>query len=71
MKTHYSLIPLWGVMAVAMSVVVLYIGRLAIKTTDVNWSKNHETWNYYSDKEFKLITTNEKGKTTQAPDYRA
>ena len=57
-------------MTVAMGIVFAYIGRLASKTTDVNWSKNRECWNYYSDKEFKFITTNEKGLKTQAPDYK-
>ena len=58
-------------MAVAMGIVVAYVGRLALKSTEVNWSKREEVWNDYSGKEFKIITLNEKGAKTQAPDYRA
>ena len=56
-KTHYSLIPLYGVMGVAMAVVVAYVWRLATLTTDINWSKKEEPYNYYRDKRFQLLSS--------------
>ena len=67
-------------MTIAMTGVVYYCGRLAIQGSDVSWMKEAEPWNYYSDKEFKIIKQGTEahrvGGTTaapgrNAPDYKA
>merc|ERR1712109_79906 len=79
-KQEWSLIPLYVVMTIAMTGVVYYCGRLAIQGSDVSWMKEAEPWNYYSDKEFKIIKQGTEahrvGGTTaapgrNAPDYKA
>ena len=39
LKHHKALQPLFFIMGAGMTFVALYIGRLASKTTDVNWTK--------------------------------
>ena len=72
-KTHYSLIPLFAVFGVAMGIVVTYIYRLGALTTDINWSKRQEPFDYYKDRQFKFISTNAKpgsDAVCQAPNYK-
>ena len=71
-KDEWSLIPLYLVMTVAMSGVVYYCGRLAFSNECVAWKKQDEPWNYYSDKEFKIIKQGTAAhKTCVAPDYKS
>ena len=55
LKKHSSLVPLFVIMGAGMTFVAAYCMRLATKTTDVNWSKNEEPWNYYKSKQFKFF----------------
>ena len=54
-KKHYSLIPIFVVLGVAVIVPALYCARLATKSTDVSFSKNVAPWDDYTDKAFKFI----------------
>jgi len=55
LKHHVALQPLFVIMGVGITFVALYIGRLASKTTDVNWSKNdmQKQYGYYENRQFK------------------
>ena len=55
LKHHVALWPLFIIMGGGMTFVAAYIGRLASKTTDVNWTKQDEPWNYYKNKQFKFL----------------
>ena len=52
LKHHVALQPLFVIMGVGITFVALYIGRLASKTTDVNWSKNdmQKQYGYYENR---------------------
>jgi len=52
---HKALQPLFFIMGAGMTFVALYIGRLASKTTDVNWTKKQmeEQVGYYENRQFK------------------
>ena len=41
LRHHVALQPLFLIMGVGMTFVALYVGRLASKTTDVNWTKKN------------------------------
>jgi len=47
--------PLFVIMGVGIAFVTLYVGRLASKTTDINWSKNkmEDQYGYYTNRQFK------------------
>ncbi len=73
LKHHMALQPLFLIMGAGMAMVALYIGRLALKTTDVQWTKNPEGFNAYKGKQFKFLNPlgvpyAETGK--HIPDYR-
>ena len=72
LKTHYSLLPLYGALGFAMTVMVLYCIRLATKPTDISWKKDHEPWEYYRHREFKLVNPTKIDHSTacKAPDYK-
>ena len=55
-------------MTAAMSVVVLYLYRLAVKGSDVNWSKGEEPWDYYRHRQFKIVQSPDPGFSPQ-PDH--
>ena len=55
LKHHVSLQPLFAIMGAGMIFVGAYCVRLATKTTDVNWRKKEEPWNYYEGKQFKFM----------------
>ena len=59
LKTEWSLLPLFGVITVAMSGVVWYCWRLAFRNEVVNWTKVEEPWNKFADKEFKIFKVND------------
>jgi len=55
-KHHVALQPLFVIMGAGIIFVALYVGRLASKTTDVNWSKqkDHDKLHeYYNNRQFK------------------
>ena len=62
LKQHWDLIPLFTVMTIAMSGVVLYVGRLATKTPDVSWRKVENPSDIYMNRGAKLISTHPKEK---------
>jgi len=56
LKHHVALQPLMIIMAGGITFVALYIGRLASKTTDVNWTKAKDLGDhmeYYANRQFK------------------
>ena len=57
LKKHWDLIPLFTVMTIAMSGVVLYVGRLCTKTPDVSWRKVENPSDDYKDRSSKLWST--------------
>jgi len=54
-KHHVALQPLFVIMGAGIAFVCLYVGRLASKTTDVNWTKKdiEEQYGYYENRQFK------------------
>jgi len=55
---HKALQPLFIIIGGGMVFVAAYCARLAIKTTDVNWSKVKDpadTYGYYDGKQFKFL----------------
>ena len=50
-----SLGPLFVVLGGGVTLVVAYAVRLATKSTDVQWTRNPEGFNYYKDKNAKLL----------------
>eukprot|EP00090_Calanus_glacialis_P047144 TRINITY_DN95_c0_g1_i1.p2 TRINITY_DN95_c0_g1~~TRINITY_DN95_c0_g1_i1.p2 ORF type:complete len:117 (+),score=44.53 TRINITY_DN95_c0_g1_i1:53-403(+) len=77
-KHHTALQPLFIIMGAGIVFVCAYIGRLASKTTDVNWSKAKDMGDhmgYYENRQFKWF--NPKGADyaslsdkRNAPNYR-
>ena len=55
LKHHVALQPLFAIMGLGMIMVGAYLGRLAIKTTDVSWKKEEQPYNYYRNKQFKFL----------------
>merc|ERR1712058_17797 len=56
LKHHVALQPLFVIMGVGIVFVCAYVGRLASKTTDVNWRKEKDTaqlHSYYENRQFK------------------
>jgi len=55
LRHHVALQPLFIIMGVGMTFVALYVGRLASKTTDVNWTKKtmEDQVGYYENRQFK------------------
>merc|ERR1712013_607542 len=65
LKHHVALQPLMAIMAVGMTFVAVYVGRLASKTTDVNWTKAKDLGDhmgYYKARQFQWF--NPSGMTT-------
>merc|ERR1719430_957548 len=54
LRHHVALQPLAIIMAGGIAFVCLYIGRLATKTTDVNWVKAKDM-GYYNNKRFQFF----------------
>ena len=52
LKHHVALQPLFVIMGAGITFVALYIGRLASKTTDVNWTKKdiEQQYGYYENR---------------------
>ena len=52
LKHHTALQPLFIIMGAGIVFVALYCGRLASKTTDVNWRKKdvEDTYGYYTNR---------------------
>jgi len=78
LKHHTALQPLFIIMGAGIVFVCAYIGRLASKTTDVNWTKQKDMGDhmgYYNNRQFKWFnpagidykTISDK---RQAPNYR-
>jgi len=77
LKHHTALQPLFIIMGAGIVFVSLYVGRLATRTTDVNWSKveMEDAYGYYKNRQFKWFNprgvdyskvSDERG----APNYR-
>eukprot|EP00088_Acartia_fossae_P060061 TRINITY_DN7184_c0_g1_i1.p2 TRINITY_DN7184_c0_g1~~TRINITY_DN7184_c0_g1_i1.p2 ORF type:complete len:115 (+),score=38.18 TRINITY_DN7184_c0_g1_i1:49-393(+) len=59
LKHHVALQPLFAIIGAGMIFVAAYIGRLASKTTDVNWTKNKDPsgpMSYYEGRQFQFIS---------------
>jgi len=78
LRHHVALQPLAVIMGGGILFVCAYIGRLASKTTDVNWVKAKDLgdhMNYYNNKQFKWFNPCGLDYSTlsdkrQAPNYR-
>jgi len=78
LKHHKALQPLFLIMGGGMIFVCAYIGRLAMKTTDVNWTKAKDMGDhmgYYNNKQFKWFNPAQVDYSTisdkrGAPNYR-
>jgi len=78
LKHHVALQPLFIIMGAGVVFVAVYIGRLASKTTDVNWTKQKDMGDhmgYYTNKQFKFFNPANIDYSTisdkrQAPNYR-
>jgi len=60
LKHHIALQPLFVIMGCGIVFVAAYCGRLALKSTDVNWSKKKdpiEVMSGYENKQFKMFNT--------------
>jgi len=57
LKHHVALQPLFLIIGGGMIFVTAYVGRLASKTTDVNWlkSKDANVMEYYRGRQFKML----------------
>eukprot|EP00091_Calanus_sinicus_P020023 TRINITY_DN5267_c0_g1_i2.p2 TRINITY_DN5267_c0_g1~~TRINITY_DN5267_c0_g1_i2.p2 ORF type:complete len:116 (-),score=30.20 TRINITY_DN5267_c0_g1_i2:89-436(-) len=58
LKHHVALQPLFIIMGAGVTFVCAYVGRLAMKSTDVNWSKKKdpvECMQVYENKQFKTF----------------
>jgi len=58
LRHHVALQPLAIIMVAGIGFVCLYIGRLASKTTDINWTKAKDMGDhmgYYKNKRFQLL----------------
>merc|ERR1712038_2144014 len=55
LKPHSGLYPLF-IMGAGMTFVTAYIIRLSTKTTDIQWRRNPEAFDYYKDKNFKFFS---------------
>ena len=57
LKHHVALQPLFIIMGAGITFVCAYIGRLASKTTDVNWmkAKDPNVMEVYRGKQFKML----------------
>eukprot|EP00092_Neocalanus_flemingeri_P019382 GFUD01020996.1.p1 GENE.GFUD01020996.1~~GFUD01020996.1.p1 ORF type:complete len:136 (+),score=31.62 GFUD01020996.1:63-410(+) len=77
-KHHVALQPLFIIMGAGVVFVAVYIGRLASKTTDINWFKAKDMGDhmgYYNNKQFKFFNPAGTDYSTisdkrQAPNYR-
>jgi len=57
-KHHKALQPLFAIIGGGMLFVAVYLGRLASKTTEINWSKEKDTdkvYGHYDGKQFKMF----------------
>ena len=78
LKHHTALQPLFVIMGAGIVFVVAYIGRLASKTTDINWTKAKDMGDhmgYYNNRQFKWFNPKGVDYSTisdkrQAPNYR-
>eukprot|EP00088_Acartia_fossae_P010676 TRINITY_DN15337_c0_g1_i1.p1 TRINITY_DN15337_c0_g1~~TRINITY_DN15337_c0_g1_i1.p1 ORF type:complete len:116 (-),score=32.71 TRINITY_DN15337_c0_g1_i1:145-492(-) len=77
LKHHVALQPLFLIMGVGMAFVAAYVGRLASKTTDVNWTKKpmEDQMGYYANRQFKWFNPgghdySKLGEKRNAPNYR-
>jgi len=78
LKHHVALQPLFVIMGVGIVFVCAYVGRLASKTTDVNWRKEKDTaelHKYYENRQFKWFNPRGVDYSTLsdkrgAPDYK-
>jgi len=78
LKHHTALQPLFVIMGAGIVFVCAYIGRLASKTTDVNWTKAKDMGDhmgYYENRQFKWFNPRGTDYSTlsdkrNAPNYR-
>ena len=72
LKKHMALQPLFVIMGLGMTFVVAYCIRLATRSTDVNWRKQDQPYDYYRDKQFKFmnIANRDFSQACQAPKYQ-
>ncbi|XP_053605546.1 cytochrome c oxidase subunit NDUFA4 [Plodia interpunctella] len=60
LKKHKALIPLYVCTGIGCVGAILYLGRLALRSPDVSWSKknNPEPWEEYRTKQYKFYSPN-------------
>ncbi|ODM96164.1 NADH dehydrogenase [ubiquinone] 1 alpha subcomplex subunit 4-like 2 [Orchesella cincta] len=71
-KKNPAILPIYGLVGVAMVLAGGYIFRLATKNPEVTWSRarNPEPWNEYKDKQYKFLATRDYSEGSPAPDYK-
>ncbi len=55
LKHHIALQPLFVIIGAGLIFVSAYVVRLATKTTDINWMKKEEPYEYYRKRQFKFL----------------
>ena len=55
LKKHYDLIPILMIIGLAIVYPAVYTARLALKATDVTWTKEKEPYEMWAAKEYKLF----------------
>ncbi|CAL8141753.1 unnamed protein product [Orchesella dallaii] len=55
-KKNPAILPIYGLVGIAMGIAGFYIVRLATRNPEVTWSRarNPEPWNEYKDKQYKV-----------------
>ena len=55
LKKHYDLIPIVMIIGLAIAYPAVYTARLALRATDVTWTKEKEPYEMWAAKEYKLF----------------
>lgn len=58
LKHHYALVPLFFIMSLAMTWVVVFSARSLFKMHDVSLTKQEEPWERYRHKQFRFVKHN-------------
>jgi len=74
LQHHVALQPLFAIIGAGLIFVGAYIGRLASKTTDVNWTKRKDIYSnmdYYENRQFQFISPSgtDYSKLPKRPNY--
>jgi len=65
LKRHYDLIPIIMIIGLAIAYPAAYTARLALRATDVTWTKEKEPYEMWAAKEYKLFNPSGYYKTSE------